>query len=654
MQTKQIVGCDMNNKTRQTFDLEKMLLLLAFGFAGASCAIAGPSKSTDVDLTIGAKQFPGADAIILRWEQHWTLNADGSVSRRDHKWLKLLNSRPIRRHADPRIDYVEGQDKVIIHAARTHLLDGTTLNVPEYSVNTVALDEVSGWPIYANWQQQVVSFSGIESSCVLELDYEVITPAGVLPWLEAALRVRQDYPTVTRVVTATVPKSAALRHDIVDVGQQGKGNYTADKKGNTIVHRWTFANLPADRAERQSQPWTRRCGRLRFTTCPSVQEFASTLMARVRNAAVSSDAIAAFTKEIIEDESEPAEQVRKIAKKLHDSFNFIGSQKSMQSLRSRPAQEVFMTNYGNPLESAALLSAMIQSLDLPVSLSVAVQNHGGDAVAGTALTLSDLAGMALTVQTPTEEITLYPRLGEIKNPGHWGHNTLLSVTDNGSLTESYVFARGEGQPSELHASGKLRVDGDANLTGEIRLRVTGAFFDPAKLEDAKAQEAKIAALVSRVITDVEVDSHSIAVLSDDVFQFTATVASKDGLKELDGRRLIRFGDGPAFLKDFPLPLTQSHRQTAIELPGAIRERVDLRIELPKKWRVPIKPASPPAISGPWGKVSQRVVLKEQTLEFRRVVEINTPTISPNDFASLRKAINPLRSTAGTTMVIEKP
>ena len=644
----------MNSNTRQTFGLVKMVLLASVGLAGTSCALAGPNKSAEVDLTIGAKQFPNADAIILRWEQHWTLNADGSVSRRDHRWMKLLNRRPIRRHADPRIDYVEGQDKVIIHAARTHLMDGTILEVPEYSLNTAALDAVAGWPIYANWQQRIVSFSGIQPGCVLELDYEVVTPAGVIPWLEADLRVRQDYPTVTRVISATVPSSVKLTHDAIGVAPVDKMIYAASNNGGNRVHRWTFADVAADRAERLSSPWQRRCGRVRFTTCPSVKQFASTLLSRVEQAAVSSDAIAAFTKEIVEEENEPAEQVRKIAEKLHDSFNFIGSAESLQALRCRPAQEVFLANYGNPLESAALLSAMIASLDLPVTLSVAVKNKGGGTVAGTALTLSDLAGVALAVKTPTERITLFPREGEFKNPGVWGNNTLLSVADNGSLTESYVIARGEDQPSELHASGKLRVDGDAKLTGEIRLRVTGAFFDPAKLDDADAQKAKVADLVSRVLADVEVASHSIATLSDEVFQFTATVESKDGLKEIDGRRLLSFGDGPAFLKDFPLPLTQSKRRTAIELAGGLRERVDLRVELPKKWRVPVKPASPPASTGKWGKVSQRVVIKEQTLEFHRGVEITTPTISPDDFAGLREAINPLRSTAGTTLVMEKP
>ena len=69
-------------------------------------------------------QFPDSDAVLLRREQHWTLEADGAVRRRDVKVLRIKNSRPIRKVADPRIDFVEGEDEVIIHQARTTLASG--------------------------------------------------------------------------------------------------------------------------------------------------------------------------------------------------------------------------------------------------------------------------------------------------------------------------------------------------------------------------------------------------------------------------------------------------------------------------------------------------------------------------------------------------
>ena len=90
----------------------------------ASLACNAPAVGAAPDRSIGAAQFPADDAIILKWEQHWTMDRDGTIHRRDHQWVKLLNTRPIRRYGDPRLDFVNDRDELIIHTAQSHLPDG--------------------------------------------------------------------------------------------------------------------------------------------------------------------------------------------------------------------------------------------------------------------------------------------------------------------------------------------------------------------------------------------------------------------------------------------------------------------------------------------------------------------------------------------------
>ncbi|MBU0717468.1 MAG: hypothetical protein KJ749_04400, partial [Planctomycetes bacterium] len=84
-------------------------LALAFLVGVVGCA-APPAKAqvegAAPDLSISAARYADEDAIIFRWEQHWALDKDGTVHRRDRQWMKLLNTRPIRDYADPRIDFV--------------------------------------------------------------------------------------------------------------------------------------------------------------------------------------------------------------------------------------------------------------------------------------------------------------------------------------------------------------------------------------------------------------------------------------------------------------------------------------------------------------------------------------------------------------------
>ncbi|MCH7925559.1 MAG: DUF3857 domain-containing protein, partial [Planctomycetes bacterium] len=221
----------------------------------ATTAVAQVRTAGEPDLTIGAAQFPEDDAIILRWEQHWTLDADGTVHRRDHRWMKLLNNRPIRRHGDPRIAHVKDGEKLIIHKAQSILPDGTVLPVPDYSFNEAANDAVSGWPEYSDWQDMIVSFSGIQPGVVLELDYEIVTPSGVMPWIEGDLRLNDTYPTVERVVTVTVPTRTAV-HFRFDRADAMKASLKESTDGGSKTYRWSAGSLAGDRDEPGSLPWS--------------------------------------------------------------------------------------------------------------------------------------------------------------------------------------------------------------------------------------------------------------------------------------------------------------------------------------------------------------------------------------------------------------
>jgi hypothetical protein len=600
-------------------------------------------------MSIGADEFPDQDAVILRWEQHWTLEKDGAVRRRDHKWLKLLNRLPIRAVADPRLDYCVGQDKLEIHTAVTHLPNGSVLPVADYSFNKTGPDDVSGRPEYTAWEQTVVSFGGIEDNCVLELDYEIVTGPGFIPWLEADLRLDQDYPVVERIIQVTVPAGVELQSQVDRATPEGDG-LEESRQDDLTTYRWTFKNLPGAPAEPQSPPWQKRCGRLRFTTCAGAAEWVSAYVRPVDAASQSDEAIKKFAQAAIEHEADPGEQVRKIAKKLHDSFNFVNSSKTMRSFDCRTAAEVLRSNYGSPLESAALLAAALRSLDMDTSVQVAVEADSWNAEVPTR---SAFAGVVVVVDLPDGPVRVHPQHGVFGDPGHWGRHWLLGIGSGDRLRADYVRARGEKRPSEIQISGKISIDGDGQAKGDLRIRLTGAFYDPQKLEDAGKQESLIKGLLGRVLSEFRITDHSVATLSDDVFKATVAVASKEELKSFGKERLLRLGSGPAFLADFPMPLGRSQRKTDVQLAGRFIERVDLTIELPEGWQAAVLPASMVRAEWNWGSAQQTVEVDGREVRFQRVIATTTTTLSPSDFDSLRKVVNGLR-TEGSRVLVAGP
>jgi hypothetical protein len=589
------------------------------------------------------------DGIITKWEQHWTVDKDGTVHRREHKLFKYLNSRPIRATADPRLDYNDTTDELIIHTAQTHLPNGTVLPVPDYSRNVVGPDDVAGWPAYKDWRQIVVSFGGIEDNAVTDLDYEVVTRPGVLPWIDADLRLDDDYSVSERIVKVTLPANHPRPKVLITNIQQEAAQRAPTTSGGMTTYTWTWKDLPNTRDEPQSPGWHHRCARLLFSTCPGGNEWVKTILDAAEHAAKPGDAVRHFAKTAIEDEPDPKEQVRLVAKKLHDSFNLVDSHKAMRDLSCRPAEEVLKANYGNQLEAGALLAAAIRSLDIPASLMVAVD---AEIMEENVPTGSAFAGLVAAAPLADETVYVHPGHGIIRNPGSWGKHRLLAIDERGSVRDVYVWARGEKKPSQLRITGKIKIADDAKPSGELRLHLTGACYDPADLENAGAQESLIKGLVGRVLSDANVSSHSVTTLSDELLRATANMASKESLKEVAGQHVIKLGDGPAFLASFPLPLDRSYRRTDVQLRGAFTEYVDISIEIPEGWKASILPNKLPKASGSWGSLHQQVEADGQTIRLRRVVTVTKDRLTPGEFGQLREAVNHLRAAQSLLIALE--
>ena len=137
---------------------------------------------------------------------------------------------------------------------------------------------------------------------------------------------------------------------------------------------------------------------------------------RVNRAAQPDDSIKQFAEAAVEDEADQAQRVRKIAKKLQDSFNFVNSWKTMQSLKCRDAADVLRSNYGNPLESAALCAVALRSLGMDAVAEAAVDATVWDEGVPTH---SVFAGVVVVVNLPDGPMYVHPQQGVFENPGSW-------------------------------------------------------------------------------------------------------------------------------------------------------------------------------------------------------------------------------------------
>ena len=619
-------------------------LLAVFALAAAFSV-----PRVNADQRDGAEPFPQEDAVFLRFAQHWTLERDGSTRYREQWAVKLRNNRPLDRFADPRISHLRDDDKVILHEAQTVLPDGSTLEVPDYGRNYAASDALAGWPLYAGWQDLIVSFSGIEAGVVLKLDYEVVSPAGTSPWLDGLVRLNDEFPVVERLVSVSVPDGTPLHHRLTRA-QEAKFALEEKKSDGMHTFRWSAMNVAGQRDEPQALPWVMRSAGLKFTTCANPTAWATTLLSVVDRAAAAHSNVEAFARAAVEKENVPVEQVRKIAAKLRETFNVVESPKALRRLTCRDAQEVLHSNYGNELEAGALLLAALRAHGSKAMAMVAVKPDEWTASDEIAPALASFDGVVVQVSLPRETLHFHPRHGEIKNPGSWGRRTLLVVSD-GRLETGYVETRGERSGSNLEVTGKLALAKDGTARGELRLAASGAYFDPAKLQTSDEQKAWATGVAGQILSGLEVSTVTIGTLSEDELHMTVQVASAGSLPKAGDRVVVRLGDGPSLPQGIALPLERSERAGDLRVGSRLSELVDVTVEIPTEFKKVVPPMTFEPISGSWGSAAQRAQLQDGSFRFTRSLTIEKSTLSASEFLALRDVVNTLRATRYLTMSV---
>jgi hypothetical protein len=323
----------------------------------------------------------------------------------------------------------------------------------------------------------------------------------------------------------------------------------------------------------------------------------------------------------------------------------------MRSLRCRTAPEVLRANYGNPLEAAGVLLAALRSLEFNAVPAVGVDGVWWNESDTLAPTQPAFSGVAVRVDLPEGPIWADPGHGLFQNPGSWGRQWLLTIGSGGKLESQYVYARGEDKPSEVEMLGKLALGKDGNASGEIRIRVTGALFDPQKLDTADAQTKYVKQLIGRLVGGFEVEGQSVARLDIDGLRVTANVSTKEPLPKLLDKYVLELAEGPVFLADVPLPLDRPDRRTAVRLDGRVHERVDLRVELPEGWQAYVVPAAVSPVRASWGALEQTAAAGDRSVHIKREVSIMRDTVAPADFEGLRRAINELRSNQSRVLIV---
>ncbi|MHC4601377.1 MAG: DUF3857 domain-containing protein, partial [Planctomycetota bacterium] len=186
-------------------------------------------------------KFPLADVILLAEAVEVTLHGDGRTEKTVRRAWMFNSGFAREKLSDLTIPFVSGRQKVDVHAARTFMRDGRTIDAPGYAFNEIVPFALDRAPDLGDVRDLVVSLVGTEVGGVSLLEYTV---ADVEPWRAffwGEVHVGGPFPLLDKTVTLRVPENTPLAY----AGRNFDAPPDKRSDGGYDVYVWKATDLPA-------------------------------------------------------------------------------------------------------------------------------------------------------------------------------------------------------------------------------------------------------------------------------------------------------------------------------------------------------------------------------------------------------------------------
>lgn len=609
-----------------------------------------------------------SDAVIEEWSQKWNIAADGGTVYHERRVVRLHNDRAYGEFADPRITYWNGRDKLELITARTRRTDGTTIEPPDYSRNTVSPFESAGWPAYAALRQLVVTMSGVEPGCAVELEFRITSPpaASALP---CSIRLDHRYPVLKHEIEVTNasptayafgeanldPLPPALRGGFrrrFDAQSLGAGADAASG-GQPSVMKRAYGPFPAAIDEPQAMPVAMSSPHLVFAPAQPFDAWLAASLARIEGAADTSDLVRSLATKWTKDATSDLEKLRALQERLAATLSTVEFPLAWRADDLRPASAVLNENYGLPEEAGAALLSLARAAGLKARPALVARMEVFDEAVPQA---DSIASYAVAIDAPAGPVAFDARLGRIRRATHPGCTIYSRGGENAAAEPVQRTALSEwtsADDSACRISGSITVDDAAKLSGRVTVRASGLFADADALRSRETQQARLGELLGRVVPGLAVREFSIKTLSEGAFEADVDVAADKPLDVVAGCHALRLAQDGPWSSAVLLPVAHSRRLTPVRIAGPFEDSLDLKLAWPKGWTatalpIELKPVPTAAAA------HQSIEPTEHGACWKRTIKCEAAVLAPDLFLGWREPLNRLRADSGRTLLLKRP
>ncbi len=596
-----------------------LAVLLAFGFSSLA-----PAAGADDGLC------SQADAVYLEMNDEYTLLEDGSLIHRHSHKVKLLTHYAFHRLlGESFIVYNPEFQELKIYLSRTTMADGETVDSTPNAFNEVLPGFCRMAPPYMGLREMVVTHLGLERQAVIELDYEIRSKPGFVPFLMGEETFASTSPILRKKVDVHLPKGVVLNSRLFNSDVEA---VTSDG-GSFITHSWTLTDLPLVPREAMGDESARFAPHLVFSTCPSWDEAAKVLAERFGAACSSAGTAEKELAAIAQKTDSPTALVRAINKFVADDVAGVSIDPALLGYRMRPAAETFSSSLGTSFDRAALLVALLRKAGLCAEPALLSRHRAFAPEVPSWHQFSECRVVCTPDGLKGQTLLLDPaHLSDRPIDERMASRTLFLPLAKGerlrALPKSCKCA------NRVIADLDLALDARNRLTGRVRLRVSGALNPFLQLTGGDRSWA--AQRMARLVPGALFDDVRAAVLSDEESVFVGTIKDPVPLEARSGVIEFTLPACPGGALDMRIPLASETRATPLRLPRAVTEEMNLELALPEGVRVLVAPESAEVIGLP-ASMNSVIAADGPVLTASRSLSL-TQAVSAEDYPALREVL----------------
>lgn len=588
-----------------------------FGVGLSVLVVSGVCPATDTN--------PLPDAKYEKVVREYTLLQDGRVQFRSEHRVHLYTPWAVSRHfGETFIPYNVKRQTLNVEKSVTTMVDGTQVPSPENAYNEVLVRAVDGAPAYTDLKEMVVSHTGLEKGCVVDLAYSIESEPGFYPYLMVDEVFGLLDPVGTMEVVVRVPQGTAFSYTLLN----GNVHPEVASEAGFDVYTWTVNGIPAIADEPNRPPSEDFTAHLVGTTCDSWEALAGFLRGCVESKLAMDEQMERTLADLLSGCKTREGKVFRVQEWVAQTVETVDCDPQFFGYEGLPASVVFENNYGHGLDKAILLAAMLKGAGLEPAL---VLGSRSESVSPSVPSLTPFS----TYWVAVGGMLLDP-CTKMSTPGQTvlaGHTILTTAKGAEKPLEKVKMHCQNG--NHLVVTGMLTLDDKMVLSGRVRLKA-GRYFLPSY--GMKDDTGSLIKNKMRTMFGAEdVGEINVVGFEDDAGEFTAKLGKTKSLGEKHGYVMWDLPTVPGAFDDLRISAALRERQTPLYVPTPMTETLDLDVTLASNV---VAVAIPPQVDvkNAVGEVTIDVMYEKNTLKILRRLILKQHVIPPEAYPAFRELI----------------